>query len=69
VQSSPARSVVLYPGAVILKPGRYRVSHSITHHSDAEIYLFRGIFLPKCPVAGCKVSFKLVAAKVRAKAA
>jgi hypothetical protein len=54
---------------VILKPGRYRVSHSITHHSDAEIYLFRGIFLPKCPVAGCKVSFKLVAAKVRAKAA
>lgn len=75
MQPSPARSNVLYPGAVTTRSGQYRVTHSTGHHPAATTYLNRGIHLPSCMVAGCVVSFEPVPAahdadqKVRYKAA
>jgi len=50
----------LYPGAVTTKYGKYLVTHSTAHHPVTKSFIDRGITLPACSAAGCKVTFQLI---------
>ena len=56
-------SKTLVAGAVTPVSGRYRVHHSASHRPDAEVVLSRGVQLPTCKVAGCRVTFELMGIK------
>ena len=59
MQSSQELSA-LFPGAMTKESGYYRINHSTGHHPETQTYLGKYCHLPKCPVRGCVVAFRLV---------